>query len=97
MSLVRQDERLDPTEVDSNALLVREPPYFGLAVGAGSFRTPDSIQKTIANQIRFSNRLIGAPSTAGRSLPICPNQQTFSEAVSMSQRCQKRKWRDFIQ
>src|SRR5258706_9889038 len=27
----------------------------------------------------------------GRSLPVCPYQQTFSRAVGMSQRCQTRK------
>jgi hypothetical protein len=38
---------------------------------------------------RCPNRVSRVIRTMGRSLPVYPNQQTFSEAVGMSQRCQQ--------
>jgi hypothetical protein len=31
--------------------------------------------------------------TFGRSLPVYPDERTFSESVGMSQKCHERKWR----
>ncbi len=44
-----------------------------------------------APRCSFPLRLIHAGLTVRQSLPVYPNQQTFSESVGMSQRCQKRK------
>jgi hypothetical protein len=50
---------------------------------------PDGYIKDRADVADGSDRAI---LTAGQSLPVYPDQGTFSEYVGMSQRCHKRKW-----